>query len=1159
MKNSSTSQRLLYHVLKASILQLALAVLFAGMALATTVNGQGILDRKVSLDVRDASLGDALRKLEKSGQVKFSYNSRNLPLDEVVSVRAENEVLSSVLTRVLKPMNIRFMQVSNRIVLRKEVALGNPAQSTTSFSHTLIQPPAQQTVTGLVTDENGGGLPGVSVLVKGTQRGTNTDQDGKYSVEVPDGSAVLVFSYVGYNPQEVLVGNRSSVNVSLKPDLKSLEEVVVVGYGLQKRRDVVGSIAKVTGEELNKLPTTSVAEALQGMASGLLIQNNSGHPGSGPSINIRGQGSINLGSSPLWIVDGVPIQTGSLDLTMNGVKPVSPLAMINPNDIESIEVLKDAAATAIYGNRGSNGVIIVTTKSAKSNKTGITLNYDRGLSRLPFKQDDIFVDSKTWWSLTDQGFANAGNSSVFDPDRIIRSQFLDDRPTISREEALATNTDHLAALTQKSGYPQVGLTANKGFETGGVMFTMNYRDEKGLIRNNNLQRLTTRFNFNFSPIKSVNIGISTNFVYLKNKGVQSGNGKGFGGWDNWFAAMPWYKIYDETSQTGYWGANSGFNPIAFSDEKLIRNDVDQYRTISNAFLQWDTPLKGLRLRSEAGVDLLINNSSYWRSIFLDANAPFINEAAERSITKHVFNYNTYLNYDRTFGSHNVSLTTGAEAVRQSSYTRQVEGTQIFSNYPELRNPLQITDGDGYRGGEQYLLGFFGRANYKFNDRYILNVSVRRDGHSVLSQANRWATFAAVGAGWIISDESFLQTPWLTHLKLRGSIGTTGNTGLSAEMTQINSGLRSNRYGGGYLPGATTLGPIGDVDLKWETTLNTDIGFDFGIFNNRISGSVAYYVKKVSDLILRGNVPVSVGFTNNQVWENVGDLKNWGWEYSINSVNVNKNGFRWSTDLNLSFNDNRIIKLNQFEQGKGAEGSQTIRKEGEKINTWYLAHSVGVDPEKGIVMIEQRDTEKWNNEFVTVPTGTLIPGNASNSAANRMIAHGKSELPTFFGGITNSFAYKGFDLNVLVVYAGGNYLFNNFLYNTSRMEGIYNIPQYMVGRYWEKPGDVAEFPQLLYGTTYKYDNDGNPSAAGTRFATHQIDQFLEKANYARLRNLQIGYTLPNPLLTKVKLQNVRIYVSGTNLLTITKFKGIDPETNADLPLPKMVNLGISLNL
>ncbi|GHB75231.1 SusC/RagA family TonB-linked outer membrane protein [Persicitalea jodogahamensis] len=1129
------------------------------MALATTVNGQDILDRKVSLDVRDAALSTALRELERSGQVKFSYNSRNLPLDETVTVRADNEILSSVLTRVLKPMNIKFMQVSNRIVLRREIALEKPDQSTASFSHILIQAPIDQTVTGIVTDETGGGLPGVSVLVKGTQRGTNTDQDGKYSVEVPDGSAVLVFSYVGYNPQEVLVGNRSSVNVSLKPDLKSLEEVVVVGYGLQKRRDIVGSIAKVSGEELNKLPTTSVAEALQGMASGLLIQNNSGHPGRGPDINIRGQGSINLGSSPLWIVDGVPIQTGSLDMTNNGVKPVSPLAMINPNDIESIEVLKDAAATAIYGNRGSNGVIIVTTKSAKSNKTGITLNYDKGISRLPFTQEDVFVNSKTWWELTDEAFANAGNTSVFEPERILSSQFLDDRPTMSREEAIATNTDHLAALTQNAGYNQVGVTANKGFDTGGIMFTMNYRDEKGMIRNNDLQRLTTRFNFNFSPVKSLNVGISTNFVYLKNKGVQTGNGKGLGGWANWFAAMPWYKIYDETSQTGYWGANSGFNALAFSDEKLIRNDVDQYRTISNAFIQWDLPIEGLRLRGEAGVDLLINNSSYWRSVFLDANAPFINEAAERSITKHVFNYNSYLNYDRTFGQHNVTATAGGEAIRQSSYTRQVEGTQIFSKYPELRNPLQITDGDGYRGGGQYLLGFFGRVNYKLKDRYLLNLSVRRDGHSVLSKANRWATFAAVGAGWIISDESFAKVPWLTHLKLRGSVGTTGNTGLSSEMTQINWGLSNSRYGGGYLPGGTTLGPIGNADLKWETTLNTDVGFDYGLFNNRLSGSVAYYVKKVSDLILRGNVPVSVGFTNNQVWENVGDLKNWGWEFSVNSVNINKNAFRWNTDFNFSFNDNRIIKLNQFEAGKGAESSQTIRKEGEKINSWYLAHSVGVDPQRGIIMIEQRDTEKWNNEFITVPNGNLIPGNTANTTANKMILHGRSTLPTFFGGITNRFTYKGIDLSMLIVYAGGNYLYNDFYGAATRLDGIYNIAQDIVGNYWQKPGDVAKFPMIVYGQTYKYDNDGNPSASGTRFETNQNDRYLEKANYARLRNVQIGYTLPNSLMTKAKLQNVRFYLSGTNLLTFTKFNGLDPETNNDLPVPRMLNLGVSVNL
>lgn len=1027
---------------------------------------------------------------------------------------------------------------------------------------------AQQVVKGtVVAQSDGKPVPGASVVVKGTTNGTVTDVDGKYTLNVANPQGILVFSYIGFVTQEVSLNNQSILDIHLVVDSKSLDEVVVVGYGTQKRVDVVGSIAKISSTDLTKVPTTSVAEAMQGMASGLYVGNTSGHPGAAPDIKIRGKNSINLSTSPLWIVDGVPIQTGSLDLTTNGVKPVSPLAMLNPNDIESIDVLKDASATAIYGNRGSNGVIIVTTKSSKSGQGGISINYDGGISRLPFQQSDIYVDTKTWWQLIDKSWANAGNTTTLQPKSITDVVFLDEKPNMSREEALATNTDNLAALTQQSRFHQFGFTARKGLQAGGVMFTMNYRDEKGLLRNNDFKRLTTRFNFTFSPVKSVDMGVNASFMYVKNEGLAASEGKGGAGWGNLPAMLPWYKLYDQSSQTGYWVASSGYNALASSDENLIRNDAGQYRTISNAFLKWNTPVKGLWLRSEFGVDLMINNSSYWRSIFLDADAPFQSQGSERSIIQQVFNYNTYVNYDRTVGKHTISATSGAEAVRSSSYTRQVSGTQIYSNYPELRNPLQLTDGDGYMGGEQYLMGMFGRVNYKFNERYLLNVSIRRDGHSALSAANRWATFKAVGAGWIISDEAFAQIPGISLLKLRASYGQTGNTSLSNEMTQLTWGLSNTRYGSSYLPGGTTLGPIGSTDLKWETTTGLDIGLDFGFLNDRISGSVVYYDKKVSNLILKGNVPLSVGFTNNQIWENVGDLRNWGWEFNLSSVNLNKGGLRWSTDFNISFNYNRIIRLNEFEKGKGAEvasvtsgkGTSTIRREGEKLDTWYLANFVQIDPNKGIAMIEELDKTRWNSEFITTSTGKLIPMNQTNVSANKMVQHGKSALPTFFGGLTNRISYKNFDLNLLFVFAGGNYIMN-WLYtrSTKNQGGTGQLAKALVGNTWEKPGDNAKFPQFRWGDYYPYDNNGEPSSAGANFNTDYSTFYLEKGDYIKLRNLQVGYTLPTTLTKKAGLQSTRFYVGGTNLMTFTKFKGLDPESNDDLPIPRTLNFGFSTN-
>ena len=864
---------------------------------------------------------------------------------------------------------------------------------------------AQQgiTVTGRITDDTGEPLPSVNVVVKGTTLGMVSNMDGTYSLVVPGRESILSFSFIGYEPQEIPVGSRTSINVIMKENTQMIDEVVVVGYGSVKRRDIVGSVTKLGGDELTKLPVTSIAQSLQGMSSGMMVSNPSGHPGRAPEIKIRGLNSINLSTDPLWIVDGMPIHTGAGEMEVMGTKGVSAIAMLNPDDIESIQVLKDAAATAIYGSRGSGGVILITTKSNKGDKTGVNVSYEGGVSQIPFNYFDIFMDSKTWWEYMDLQADNSGGTRT-NPGECMNIQFQGVRPVMSKEDAINTNTDHLKALTQKAWFHQVGFTANKSFDTGGVMFSLNYRSEEGLIRNNDLDRLTTRLSFNFKPLRSVEMGVNSNFIYLKKNGVNEGQGKQGAGWGNFSSALPWYKIYDEDSQTGYWAGYTGYNLRASTDRNYVRNDVDEYRNLNHAFIQWNTPLKGLFIRGEVGVDLLVNNSSYWRSALLVATQPFISTAYEQSITSAKTNYNAYANYNRSFDNHNVDITAGWEASRDWEYKRSAKGQELQTIYPELINPLTMLEMEGRRGGNSFLMGFFARVNYKFMDKYLLNVSARRDGHSAFSKDNRWANFYAAGAGWIISDEGFMEgISWLNFLKLRGSYGITGNTAVKNDMTYMKWDIERNGvWGVDYLSGNTKVGPLGSNSLKWETTANLDLGFDFGLFNNRINGSFAYYTQNISDLILRGNVQPSVGYFENQIYENIGDLKNWGYEFNISSVNIRNRDFTWKTDFNISTNKNKIITLNETEKGKGLEDTHEIRKEGEALNTWYTCNMVGVDPEKGIYMIEQRDADIWNTEYRTVATGKIIPATTNNVSVNKMIQHGKTKLPTFYGGFNNTF-------------------------------------------------------------------------------------------------------------------------------------------------------------
>ena len=353
---------------------------------------------------------------------------------------------------------------------------------------------------------------------------------------------------------------------------------------------------------------------------------------------------------------------------------------------------------------------------------------------------------------------------------------------------------------------------------------------------------------------------------------------------------------------------------------------------------------------------------------------------------------------------------------------------------------------------------------------------------------------------------------------------------------------------------------GSKDLKWETTANLDLGFDFGILNNRINGSFAYYTQKVSDLILLGNVQPSVGFDTNQIYENVGDLKNWGFEFNVSSVNIENRNFTWKTDFNISTNKNKILTLNAAEQGKGKEESTSIRKEGEALNTYYLASNVGVDSEKGIYMIEQRDKDVWDKAYETTSTGKIIPMTNNNVSNNKMIQHGKTPLPKFYGGLSNTFYYRNFDLNVMFSFAGGHWLLNSLYTTGTQMSSECNTVKDMVGNTWEKAGDNAKYPQLVSGNNYHYDNDGNYSEKTVAYGSvGQTTRFLQRGDYIRLRNLQLGYTLPKSVLNAIKLSNVRFYVGVTNLFTITGYDGLDPETQQDLPIPRTVNFGLSLNL
>lgn len=1127
------------------IMRIAIFFLLIGI-LQSFANDAWSQRTRLSLDYENARLADVLNEIEDNSEFFFLYNEKLVDAGRKVSISVKDKVINEVLDLLFSGTSVKYSIVDRNIVLAPEYL--NSTQQGIGVS-------------GTVTDRAGQPLPGVSVVVKGTSNGTITDISGNYSLTGIPSDAVLQFSFVGMESIDKPVLGKSRINVVLQEKAIGIEEVIAIGYGKAKRREIIGAISRIGGDEITKLPSTSITQSLQGMAAGLNVTNSSGGtPGAANQVNIRGIKSISLSSDPLWIIDGVPVLTASDALAVNGVRPASPISMINPNDISSIEVLKDASATAIYGNRASGGVIIITTKTSKKKETDLSFNYDGGISTLPFTQTSVFTNIDEYMAIRDEAMKNTGGTE-FQPS-FFGQQFPND-PGFTREMAFQTNTDHLSAMAHTASFHQLGISANKGFETGGMLFSLSYRDEEGVLRHNDIDRLTARFSTSFRLLDFIEFGANTNLMYMTYNGVRTGSGKLAGGWDQWFAMPPFFKLYDDNSASGFWYPESGFNAAAYHDPKLIRNNSGDFRTLANTFLQIDLPVKGLTLRGEAGTDVSYANSSYWRSGLMTPNN--LNEAQEKAVNRAVFTWNGTLNYNRLIAEkHSVNITAGGEATKNYSYFRSASGFNVASNYPELINPdksLAMT-ADGHRGNDMSMAGFFLRGNYAFDGKYIFNGSLRYDGHSALNENNRWAPFAAAGIGWLLTEEDFFrEIPWLSSLKLRASMGTTGNTNMTSDMLIMRWSILNDRHwAGSTITSSQNWGPSGSSDLKWETTTSYDLGFDFGLLKDRINGSFALYSQDIRDLIMMCQVPPSMGYHYAYNWKNVGDLRNKGVEFNFSSVNVNtKGGFRWSTDFNISTNTNKIIRLNDQEKGKGAvQNNIFIRKEGESLNTYYLPLYTHLNTENGLYMEEELDKTKWNEKFVTVSTGRQIPMIGTNPGNNKFILSGKTPLPKWYGGFTNNFFYKGFDLNLQLNFAGGNWIMDDKLAGKISMD-VENIGRELIGNYWQKPGDNKRFGRIAQNDKVSFDLEGKPSAGGNTMTIENTSFPLQKGDFLRLRNLQLGYTLPGKVVSKARINNLRFYIGASNLFILTGYTGFDPESLNAVPVPRTLNFGVSFKL
>ena len=977
-------------------------------------------------------------------------------------------------------------------------------------------------INGRVSGSDGGALPGATIIERGTSNGVSTNADGAFSLSVQPG-ATLVISSVGYTAQTIAVGSQSVINVTLVASATQLNEAVVVGYGTQTKADVTGAIATVGSKEINNTPVLTFEQAIQGKASGVFIESGGGKLGQATKVRVRGTTSVSGDNQPLYVVDGIPVIND--DLSTNGA-PTNPLTDLNPNDIASISILKDASASAIYGSRASNGVILITTKRGKSGATRFEIGYQTGLST-PTRLRS-FLSATDYVALVRESANNADDLAQ-------RSRTAPNSFTVFAESRLrrysagnddyksgAVNTDWQKELQQRAPTSQYNLSASGGDEKTRFYIAGNYTDQNGIIRNNRFERMNARVNIDHKAADRLTLGLNLNLSRSLNKRIDNDNS--FGTAYQAVALSPITPVIDPRTQlpsgalnpaTGLPNTNFPvyYNPLLSLDN--VRNVTTVYRTLGNVYAGLDL-IKNLNFRSEVGIDLLFQNEDYKAGLLTARNTGFTTNGSgyNNNSRSTRFTTNNFFTYRPTIGEqHTLEVVAGTAYEERRIDANQVQGQQFASDSYRLVGGAAVISGGTATSTRSALLSYFGRANYVFKNKYLVSVSARVDGSSRFSK--RYGVFSAGSVGWILTEEQFLKNQKvLSFLKPRFSYGQTGNQSFT-DFGYLPL-YRPGAYGG-----QATQRPfnIANPNLKWETTNQADLGLDFGFLDGRISGEVDAYQKKTNGLALNTNVPGTSGFTT--FFQNVGDMENKGLEFLLTTRNaVGK--FTWTTSFNAATNRNKVTNLGG-QVINGGYINQAV--EGQPIGVFYAQEYAGVDPKNG-------DPIYWLNKKASDGATGLIDHSTGTTAeydkASRVILGNPN--PRWTGGVTNTLGYKGVELNFTFQGVFGNKVYNGAgQYESVGFANGFDNQTTDQLRRWQKPGDITDVPQARLFSSVGIGNSS---------------RFLSNADYVRLKTTTLSYTFPTAMLGSAHLTNARIFLTGVNLLTFTKYKGADPEVNAD---------------
>ena len=1056
---------------------------------------------EISLNLRDVTVPEALEEIKKQSEYSFWYKNDEIDLKRKVSVEITNSDIHQVLHAVLDRQGLSYTIEDKHIVIfKKQDTPSEPQQSS-------------QKVTGIVVDHNGEPIIGANVLVKGTTNGTITDLDGRFMLDARE-KDVLQISYIGYLSKEVIVGKQRQrpLKVWMTEDTQNLDEVVVVGYGTMKKSDLTGSVSSVKTTELQQTPMTSIDQGLVGRASGVQVTQTSGMPGAVASIRVRGSSSLQGGNEPLYVIDGFPVYSGTGFGTTGGKTQMSGLSTVNPSDIESIEILKDAAATAIYGARAANGVVLITTKSGKKGRDLISFETSIGWSHVAKKID--LMDAQQYAQLVNEAYTNDGLEPYYDSAKL------------SEIAKLGVGTDWQDEIYRTGVSQTYQLAFSGGDDKTQYAISGNYTGQKGIVIGSDFKRYSTRLNLDRQIFKNFNVGTHMTTSHSISNIVATDTGGEDGAIGGALRMNPIQSIYEDESTGKYTQVNvPGIlvpNPVATAKERKFNNATS--RLLGDIYAQWEI-IPNLRFKVSLGTDIMYVKSNRYTpsNIYQSGGVATAYVGVNKSINW--LNENT-LSWNKTFAEEHDFSVLGGFTMQQNNTEYVLASSSNFVNDVMTYNNLgagSVYNKPELSATQWNLMSYLARVNYTLKHKYLFSVNARVDGSSRFGANNKYGFFPSASVGWRISEEGFMEPikETVSNLKLRASYGITGNTEIGVYESLATLGT-SNWIIGNQLVSGFYPDKIPNPDLKWKRTRQFDIGLDIGLFNNRINITTDYYKKKTTDLLYSVAIPSSSGYQT--MLKNIGSVENHGYELSIESNNLS-GPFSWTTAFNISLNRNKVLELGGEEYKEMAESDGHLKT--GSVRRLVVGEPIGVFYGYRFDGIFQNEEECAQQTSSPSPIGVGLRRYKDLNGDGKVDANNDREIlgdsnPKFFGGMSNTFAYKGFELNIFLQYSYGNKIFN---YNAMELEsptGGQNAYADLVNRW------TPENPSNVY-----------PKATTNRTVLVS-DRFIEDGSYLKLKTLSLSYYFPR-LKTK-HIQGLRIYVTGQNLLTWTKYRGYDPEVS-----------------